>query len=628
MRNIAVGALLGLAAPFAAAQQVAALGDLGDLSLEQLANIRITSVAKRETSIADAAASVYVITAEDIRRIGATTIPEALRLAPNLQVARLSNVEYAITARGFNNAVGNKLLVLMDGRTVYTPVYSGVFWEMQDTLMEDIERIEVISGPGATLWGANAVNGVINIITKATADTEGLLLRADAGTTERGAAARFGGTTTRAYAQFREWDASTPGPGSLTDAWRRAQLGFRSDWQAGKSRFTLQGDWYRGESADRGVVGPFVIPRHTVAGNNLLWRWQHQATRDSATMVQLYWDRIEREEFVIFQPKVDVIDFDFEQELHRGDHHWVWGAGYRRARDDVTPGFFSSFQPASRTLEWSDLFVQDEIRFGDSVKVTLGAKVEHNLYTHFEFLPNARIAWRFAPAHTLWASVSRAVRAPARYDRDIFFPENPPHVVAGGPDFESEVANVLDIGLRGQPSERFSYSLTVFHHDWDRLRSGTALPTPIMLVNNIEGTSTGLEGWASWQVTSDWRLSGGFTTLGKDLAFRAGTVEDTVGVNNPTLHNDPDHQWLLRSRHDFANDIALDLQLYGVDELTVEPVPGYTELDLRLAWRPTESLEVALVGRNLLDESHAEFGQAANRHEVERSASLVVRWNL
>ncbi len=628
MRLLAAGLVLGLVNSIAAAHQLAAVDDLGDLSLEQLANIQVTSVAKRPTSVADAAASVYVITSDEIRRMGVTTIPEALRLAPNLQVARGSNVEYAISARGFNNAVGNKLLVLIDGRTVYTPVYSGVFWEMQDTLMEDIDRIEVISGPGATLWGANAVNGVINIITKDVADTNGLLLRADAGATEQGAAVRYGGATARAYAQFREWDASVPGAGSLTDEWRRAQVGFRSNWETGKNLYTLQGDWFRGESADRGVAGPFVIPRHTVGGNNLLWRLRHQATRDSTATVQIYWDRFEREEFVIFQPKVDVIDFDFEHDLHRGDHHWVWGVGYRRSRDDVTPGFFSSFQPPRRRLEWGDIFVQDEIQVGDAVQFTLGAKLEHNPYTHLEVLPNARVAWRFAPSHTLWASVSRAVRAPSRYDRDIFFPEDPPHIVAGGPDFESEVANVLDVGLRGQPSERFSYSLTAFHHDWSRLRSGTGLPVPIMLVNNIEGTSTGIEGWANWQLTPGWRLSGGFTTLGKDLAFRAGTSEDSVGVNNPTLHNDPDYQWMVRSRHDLAGDVELDFHLYGVDELTVEPVPAYTELDFRLAWRPSGSLEVALVGRNLLNNSHAEFGAEGTRHEVERSASLILRWRL
>ena len=626
MKSRSVVTLLGLLGSAASAQESAPRHILFDLSIEELSKIVVTSAAGRPTSVASAATSIYVITADQIRRSGVTTIPEALRLAPNLQVARRSTVEYAITARGFNNAVGNKLLVLVDGRTVYTPVYSGVFWEMQDTLIEDIDRIEVISGPGATLWGANAVNGVINIMTKPVAETQGLLVRGDAGSAERGAAIRFGSARMRAYAQLREWDESVLGAG-LTDEWRRAQIGFRAELGSAESRHTLQGDLYRGESADRALAGEFAVPRHEVDGNNLLWRWRREQSIDSATTVQLYWDHMEREEFVIFQPRVDVLDFDFEHNLRRRDHHWIWGTGYRRSEDEVVPGFFSSFQPASRTLEWFHLFLQDEIRLAEGLDLTLGMKAEHNSYTEFEFLPNARIAWAFRPAHTVWAALSRAVRAPARYDRDIFFPEAPPHVVAGGRDFRSEVADVVELGLRGQPTADFSYSLAAFHHDWDHLRSGTPPPLPISLVNNIEGRSYGLEGWASWQVMQGWRLSGGFTTLGKELSFRRGAAEDTVGVDNPTLHNDPDYQWMVESWHSFGNGMALDLRLYGVDDLAIEPVPAYTELDVRLGWQVSESLEVALVGRNLLDSSHPEFGAEPFRPEFERSGAVVMRWS-
>ena len=349
MRPFLVAGWLALFAPFAAANTDFMLADLADLSLEELANIQVTSVAKRPTSIADAAASLYVITADEIRRMGVTTIPEALRLAPNLQVARRGSVEYAISARGFNNAVGNKLLVLIDGRTVYTPVYSGVFWEMQDTLIADIDRIEVLSGPGATLWGANAVNGVINIITKPVADTQGALVSADAGTHERGGAFRYGFDSTRVYAMGREFDRTLRADGcSLADHFHRVQAGFRSEWGRSANRHTLQGDAYHGESEDRGVVAGIVIPRHRVSGNNLLWRWNHQAAPDSDLQIQLYWDRIQREEFVIFQPEVETIDFDFQHDLTAGSHHWLWGAGYRHTRRRAAG--FLQFVPACEPL--------------------------------------------------------------------------------------------------------------------------------------------------------------------------------------------------------------------------------------------------------------------------------------
>lgn len=606
--------------------------DLLQLSLEELGQVRVTSVSRREAPLQESPASLYLITAEDIRRSGATTLPEVLRLAPNLQVARQTSVSYAISARGFNNAVGNKLLVLIDGRVVYTPVFSGVFWEMQDTLLQDIERIEVISGPGAALWGSNAVNGVINVTTRAAASTRGGLLSADLGSAERGAAVRHGGETRsgiayRVYARGREWDRTSGANGfNARDQWKRAQGGFRADWASAQDHVTVQGDVYSGASEHRGFAGAIELTPHRIKGHNLLGRWSRRLDRGGDFRMQAFFDRLQREEVVIFQPDVRTFDLEFQHALPLGAGDFQWGGGYRRASDDVTPGFFSSFQPASRTLQWYDLFVHHEMPVARDLELTLALKLESNPYTGVETLPNVRLGWNASEATFWWLSASRAVRSPARYDRDVFFPQQPPYIVAGGPDFVSEVANVFELGYRAQLSPNVRLALTAFHHEWDRLRSGTGLPLPIMFVNNIEGRVTGIEGWGHWQALPHWRLSAGFLAMDKDLAFRAGTAVDTAGVDNPTLHNDPDYQWMLRSRSDIGERIELDMMLRGVDELTVQPVPSYVELDLRVGLRLTPALDLALVGTNLLHGSHGEFGARPRRSEFERAGHVRLEW--
>ena len=605
---------------------------LVQMSLEELGQMPVTSVARREAPLEESPASLYVITAEDIRRSGATTLPEVLRLAPNLQVARQTSVSYAISARGFNNAVGNKLLVLIDGRLVYTPVFSGVFWEMQDTMLEDIARIEVISGPGATLWGTNAVNGVINITTKWSMQTQGTLLAADAGRNERGAAARFGGEfgqdgSYRVYARGRSWDRTFGDNGfNARDEWDRRQAGFRADWQAGHDQLTVQGDVYTGRSEHRGFAGALEITPHEIAGHNVLGRWTRSLASGGELQVQAYYDRLHREELIIFQPDVRTFDLEFQHAIPLESSALLWGGGYRRASDDVEPGVFSSFQPPSRSMDWYTLFVHQELPLDRALDFTWGLRVESNPFTGLEYLPNLRLAWDASRHGFVWGSASRAVRSPSRYDRDVFFPEEPPFIVAGGAQFVSEVANVLEVGYRTQDTTTFSLSVTAFHHEWDRLRSGTGLPLPIMLVNNIEGSVTGIEGWGHWQATPSWRLSAGFLAMDKDLAFRAGTQPDTVGVDNATLHNDPDHQWMLRSRSDVGERIELDFYLRGVDALTVEPVPGYVELDARIGIRLTPTLDLSLVGTNLLHSSHGEYGPAARRSAFERAAHVRLEW--
>ena len=627
-----------VAGQFTAAQAAQGQGDQGflerlaQMSLEELGEMQVTSVVRQQAPLEESAASLYVITAEDIRRSGATTLPEVLRLAPNLQVARQSSVAYAISARGFNNAVGNKLLVLIDGRLVYTPVYSGVFWEMQDTMLADIARIEVISGPGATLWGTNAVNGVINITTLSSSETRGAFFGADAGGDERGAAARFGGEfgkagSYRVYARGRSWDRTFGEDGfNARDEWDRQQAGFRADWEHDQDQLTLQGDVYTGKSEHRGFAGAFEITPHEIAGHNVLGRWTRNLAGGGNLQVQAYYDRLRREERIIFQPDVHTVDIEFQHAIPLDSSAVIWGGGYRRASDDVEPGFFSSFQPDSRSMEWHTLFVHQELSVRRGLDFTWGLRVESNPFTGVEYLPNLRLAWDGLGHGLVWGSASRAVRSPSRYDRDVFFPQEPPFIVAGGPDFVSEVAEVLEVGYRTQGADRFSLAVTAFHHEWDRLRSGTALPLPINFVNNIEGSVTGIEGWGHWQATPRWRLSAGFLAMDKDLAFRAGTQEDTSGVDNPTLHNDPDHQWMLRSRSDIGDRVELDVYLRGVDELTVEPVPGYVELDVRVGVRLAPTLDLSLVGTNLLHSSHGEYGPAARRSEFERAAHVRLEW--
>jgi iron complex outermembrane receptor protein len=611
--------------------------NLADLSLEELANTQVTSVSRRPERLSDAAASVFVITAEAIRRSGATTLPEALRLAPNLQVARVNASEYAISARGFNNANGlaNKLLVLIDGRTVYTPSFSGVFWDQQDVMLEDVERIEVISGPGATLWGANAVNGVINVISRASADSQGALVSAGGGNGERGAAFRYGGQLGenghfRAYGKTIKLNNTKTASGTdVLDGWERHQIGFRSDWRLDGGQLTVQGDAYHGVSEPRGrVFGVIEIHPLDVSGANLLASWTQKLAGGSDLRVQTYYDHSERNDTLLYQPKVDIFDFEFQHGLSLDwpmkGQKLVWGGGYRRARDDIAPGVFFGFNPQSRSVAWKNLFVQDAIDLSSTVALTLGLKLEDNDFTGTEKLPSLRLSWNLSPDQLLWGAVSRAVRAPARLDRDIRLPPNPPYIIAGGPDFVSEVATVYELGYRTQPLPSLSYSATAFMHDWDHLRSGQPPPNA-QVQNMIEGKTYGVEAWATWQVMPSWRVSGGLTTLQKDLRLKAGST-DPVGPS--ALGDDPDYQWQLRSAFNLPRRQQLDLAVRRVAALPDPGVPAYTALDVRYAWRVSDALELSVVAQDLLDAGHPEFNAEPGRSDIGRNVMLQMRWSL
>lgn len=599
--------------------------ELAQMSIEELADIEITSVSKRTESLSDAAAAIYVITNDDIRRSGASSLPEALRLAPNLQVARVDASTYAISARGFNSTTANKLLVLIDGRAVYTPLYSGVFWDVQDVMLEDVERIEVISGPGGTLWGSNAVNGVINVVTKHSKDTVGTLVSAGAGSDERDLAARYGARVSddasfRLYAKgFDRNHSETAGGDSLQDAWRKTQGGFRFDWAHAGDALTLQGDAYNG------VVDQPGLASKSLSGGNLLGRWNRALDNGGALQLQAYYDRTRREYPGTFAEMLDTYDVDAQHSFRLGARHEiVWGGGYRMMRDHVENTAVLAFLPGDRDLQLSNLFVQDSIALAERLKLTLGEKLEHNSFTGLESQPSARLAWKLDEHNLLWSAISRAVRTPSRIDSDFFVPGRPPFLLAGGPDFQSERLTAYEVGYRAQPAAQFSYSASLFYNHYDKLRSIEAVGNGTFeLGNTMRGHTVGVELWGNYQVTEVWRLSAGFNALRERFGFEDGS-HDVTGVQ--AAGNDPTRQFQLRSSLNLPHGLEFDAAVRAVSALPNPAVPGYLTMDARLGWHVDKSLELSVAGANLLGRGHPEFGAAPLRSEVERSVFVNLLW--
>jgi iron complex outermembrane recepter protein len=610
--------------------------DLSGLSLEQLGSIVVTSVSRRRERLSDVSSSIYVISAQDIHRAGATTLGEALRLAPNLNVAQADTAQYAISARGFNNVLANKMLVLIDGRTVYSPLFSGVFWESQDVMLEDVDRIEVISGPGATIWGSNAVNGVINIITLPARATQGGLLSLGAGNRERTAAARYGGQLGdrihyRVYAKKFEFDPSERADGvSLQDRQKHTQAGLRAEWRDSNDQLTLIANVYEGDIG--GIPGRSaadasgILGRRDFSGSNVLGRWNRQLASGGTLRVRTYFDRTDRDHAASFSERLETYDLEVQHSLRRmGAHRLTWGAGHRESHDRVGNSAAQAFIPASRSMRWRNLFLQDEIALQADVSLTLGLKVEQNPFTDSEKLPSARIAWRFAPNHTAWAGLSRAVRAPSRIDREVYLPGTEPYLLAGNTTFRAEVSDVLQLGYRGQPTPALSWSATLFHHDHSRLRSLQPQPGGAIFANDFKGETIGLETWASYRVNRAWRLSGGLVLLDQDLRLESGAI-DAGGV--AALGNDPSHWWSLRSSFDLSSRQHLDVMIRRVGGMRTPPVPAYTAVDVRYGWTITPDVEAGLVIRNLTDSRHAEWGHSGMLVEHERSALVQVSWRL
>lgn len=607
------------------------------LSFEELLNVEVSSVSGHAEKIPQTPSAIQVITGEDIHRSGASSLPEALRLASNLEVAQVNSHDWAISARGFNNTLANKLLVLIDGRTIYTPLYAGVFWDAQNVMLDDVDRIEVISGPGATLWGANAVNGVINIVSKSARDTQGTIISGGGGSllNEFGQI-RYGDKIStnvffRIYGMGFNRDTSRRLNGTDgTDGWVMGQGGARLDWYPSDdsdTALTFIANGYAGEENKQ------FTNTTLVNGQNLLGRWTKSLYEGSDYSIQAYWDRTYRKVPNSFSENLNTYDVTFQHRLPIGSRHsLLWGTGYRLMQDRVsalTPNL--AFLPAHRDLQLFSGFLQDEITLvPDKLTFTLGTKLEHNDYSGFEFQPSARIAWAVTPRQLLWAAVSRAVRSPSRVDADLYAPAPPaaPTALAGGPGFDSEKLTSYEVGYRVQARTNLALSLASYYNFYDDLRSVDRLATNVVVLgNHFEGEVWGIELSANYQPLDWWRLRGGYNYLHKKLS-------PTSSVASPSVRegNDPEHQFSLQSVMDFRGFVKgrdhfqFDVTGRYVDALHAPRVPNYIEADVRLAWEYKDDLELAIVGQNLLDNRHAEFGTPTTRLEIPRSVYGKVTW--
>jgi iron complex outermembrane receptor protein len=629
--------------------------DLTDLSLEDLMDVRVTSTSRRPQSVAESAAAVFVITQEDIRRSGVTSIPEALRMVPGVQVARIDANKWAISARGFNGRFANKLLVMIDGRSVYTPLFSGVLWDAQDTVLEDIERIEVVRGPGASLWGANAVNGVINIVTKRARDTQGGLFVAGGGTEERGfTTLRYGGEVDedafyRAYVKYFNRDSQEfIGGGDAADDWQVGRAGFRFDWEPdGPDGLTLQGDIYRGVVGTTGreasFTPPFSTPINTdddIFGANLLGRWTHDFENGSDMALQVYYDIVSGDELGITLSE-QTFDVDFQHHFQIGDRNdIIWGLGYRLVGAEFEDSFTVSLSDDHRTDHLVSAFVQDEITLlEDELRLTLGSRFEYNSYTEFEIQPTARLLWTPDRQQSIWLAASRATRTPSQAE-DSFalnsvsppplpppFPQVPPFTllplqisVLGNPDQRSEDVVAFELGYRAQPHRDFSVDIAAFYNIYDHLQTveiesigiipcpAAPIPACGLLTTRFDNRGSadtyGVEVGADVRPASWWQLHGAYTFLMMDFDRDGGSTDPLIAV---TDGRNPHHQVSVRSTFDLADDWDFDIWTRYVSELPERGVDAYFTFDLRLGWRPTDGVELAIVGQNLAASEHLEF---------------------
>jgi len=537
---------------------------------------------------------------------------------------------------GSGNSAPNKLLVMIDGRSVYAPLFSGVFWDMQDVMLEDVERIEVISGPGGTMWGVNAVNGVINITTRSAHATQGSLAVLQGGSDGADLAFRQGGRAAdaswRVYGKtFTRRNTETASGSAVDDAWKQAQLGLRADWESGSDRFSLNGNLFRGQAGqpEPGAISVTGISLRLqdidTRGANITGRWERALAAGGSLSVQAYLDDTRREVPPIFSESLQIADLQFQHSLPAwGAHSLMWGANYRRSWDRVTNSEIIAFLPANEQQTWASLFAQDEIALRPELSLTLGARIERNDYTGNELLPTARLSWRLDPRHALWAALSRTVRAPTRLDVDAYVPGRPPYLLRGGQAVRAEVAKVAELGYRGQPLEGLSYSATLFHNRYDHLRTQEIDPTFTFITfgSLMEGEATGIEMWGSYQLSEAWRMSAGYTALHERLRLKPGS-NDADGPG--TAGKDPSHTLQLRSHYNFDDTRELELGLRKVAALDNPAVPGYWALDARFGWRLQPNLELSVIGRNL-NGGHGEYGPVATRSELGREVGVKLVW--
>lgn len=647
LRQLSIASCVFLLFVECAAAAEAVPADIENLSINELMQMEVSSVSRKSESLSNTAAAAFIISQDDIRRSGVTSIPEALRLAPGIDVAQINSSSWAITARGFNGKYANKLLVLMDGRTIYTPLFSGVFWDLQDTMMEDIERIEVIRGPGAVMWGANAVNGVINIITKKTKDTQGNLFVAGGGNQERGFAGyRHGGQIGvdghyRVYAKTFERDAYVGASGrKLNDDWRSVQSGFRVDKRISNDhRFTVQGDVYRknvGNTFGSVTVLPPFNTSYSVDdhadGANLLGRWDGNLSDGSEFKLQAYYDRVSFEALALSDTQ-DMFDIDFQHRLHpSSDHDLMWGANYRFIHSATVGSSAIAFTPNSLGYHNGGVFLQDDITLiDDTLRLTLGSKLEESHFGHTQVQPNARLLWTPNDKHSIWASVSRAARTPSRGESQsrialggvpagLPFPFNnvQAQVLAmPNPDLKAEKIFAAEIGYRTQWTNQFSTDLAAFSNHYTDLilfRRGAVdasafpvmLTQPMIWYNNPHEVDTrGIELTADWQALNWMRFIGNYSYLKMEVPYDPDN-SDIAGLS-------PRHHGSLRWQMDLTEQFQFDLTMRRVGRLSAvnQTIPAYTTFDARLAYQPYSGIELSFVAQNLLSPRHAEYREVS-----------------
>ena len=635
-------------------------------------NVRVTTVSRGESTVGESPAAIFVITPEMIHRSGATNIPEILRMVPGLEVAHVDSSKWGVTARGFNTRFASRLLVQMDGRTVYTPVNGGVYWDSVDYVLEDIERIEVIRGPGASVWGANAVNGIINIITKTPKETQGVLWVAGGGTEERAFTSfRFGGMAGdnlyyRVYGKWLEHDRGFNLAGDARDDWRTGRFGFRLDWKPGSAdTITFQGDYYHGLLGRRDFraspeTPPTFIRTNTEDeepfGGDVLFRWTHELGKDSNWVLQAYYDYSDRRGTGgSFDFSVNTIDVDFQHQFPLGDRQKViWGLEYRLTEilfTGTAAGFDKGFAlgpEGDRAFVQRNLFsifLQDEIKIiNDRLFLALGSKFEHNEYTGFEYQPTARLLWTPTKRQSVWAAVSRAVRTPTFVENDVRIKTLP--LVAGRPFFgqltnnsglESEEVIAYELGYRTQATDKLSFDAALFYNRYDQLfvtLPGTpaadaatgALVLPVTYVNGGDADTYGVELAATWRLTDWWQLYGQYTYLKMNLHADPALFPAPRNAGFESVEKQsPQNQFYVRSSWDLPGHVELDLIGRYADTLSgfTPGVKSYFTMDVRLSWKPRDNLELSIVGQNLLDNQHPELGTSplirSPLVEVERS---------
>lgn len=601
------------------------------LSLEDLSRIQVISAGKKEEKLSDAAAAIYVITDDEIRRSGVRSIPEALRLATGLEVAVFNNISWPISARGFDTTSANKIQVFMDGRSLYSPLFGGTFWDIQNTVMEDIDRIEVVRGPGGTLWGGNAVDCVVNIITRTAKETAGLLAVAGGGAAERGfATLRYGGaigrnTNYRIYGNYFDRDSLALQTGAdAQDPYQMRQGGFRVDSSLGADKLTLQGDLYSG---DGGILNRPDIGVH---GGNLLGRWSHRFGNGSELQVQTYYDRTSRLVPLQVDEERNTYDIDIQHNFQAGGHHdVVWGLGYRVSNDATGPEPVFNFSPSGRHLALFNFFVEDGIGIiPDKLKLVLGSKFENYSYNGWDVQPSARLVWTPVSHHSLWGGVSHAVRIPTQFDTDLRVTAGNFLLIGGVASFQPEELTAYEVGYTALPAPQLSLAVSGYFNHYDNLRSQETemvggIPA-ISLANKLNARTFGAEITARYQVLPWWRITSGYSNLQKRFSTDAGSTDRTGGLQEGI---DPRNQFSLRSGMDLPHKTELDFWVRHVSALELSsgtPVPAYTVFDVRLGWRPAKKMEVALVARNLPDKRHLEFGPAGEL--IRRSVYVTTTW--